>query len=174
MRAFQQAQFVGVEAEPFPAFMQIGNAREQGGVQGNAAVMGGQLGRHLALDRLQRRIAMAGDQVGKHRPDAPQGAAAAFHRHDGVFEIGRRGGGGDRLDLGQMLGHALVEGRREMLGRDHVERRRAERGGPVGEEGVLCHGLSWPVGRCGVKAGRDRPDHAGQISAHAAAWDGAG
>ena len=56
--------------------------------------MGGQLGRHRALDLLEGGVAVAGGEVGEQRADPAQGAAGALHRHDRVGEGWRRERGG--------------------------------------------------------------------------------
>ena len=144
MAAFEQAQLVGIQAEACPALMQGGDAGEQGGVERDAALMGGELGRHLALDLLQRRVAMTAHQVEEQGGDAAQGAAAALHRDDGVGEARRCRGGGDGFDLGPVVLHALVEGRGEIRRRNSVEGWRTEWGGPADEERILCHDVEVP------------------------------
>ena len=59
-----------------------------------------------------------------------------LQRVDGVGEGRRVRIGGDRLDLGVVLGKGALEGRQEMLRRDPAERRNAEGLGPVLDAGV--------------------------------------
>ena len=67
--------------------------------------------------------------------------AAALHRLDGVCEIRRFGRTGEVGDLIIVLGHAAVEGGREMLRPDRPEGRQLERRIPDLEERVVGHAL---------------------------------
>ena len=64
---------------------------------------------------------------------------AALQGLDRIGETGRVGRAGDRGDFGTVLGHPSVEGGREVLGPNAIERRQAERRGPGLEEGVFGH-----------------------------------
>ena len=93
----------------------------------NARVMRGEARRVIAVDRVERRVGRARCQIVEDAADPGKRSAAALQGLDRVREIGRLGGGGDHRDLGLVLGHRMVEGRREMLRPDAVEGRQTER-----------------------------------------------
>lgn len=104
------------------------DASEQPGVQVDGVVVRGQLGREALLDRLQR---VAGVRLGHREEDARgprEHLPAALHGGEGVVERGRVGQARDRLDLRELLPHALLDGGLVVGVGDPVER-----GGLVGK-----------------------------------------
>ncbi len=99
----------------------------------------GEPGRVIAGDRLERLVRVARIEVEEHPAHPIEQPTAALQGFDGIGEARRRGGAGDRGDFGALLVHAAVEGRREVLGANAVERRHAERRGPGLKERVLAH-----------------------------------
>ena len=86
-------------------------AREQPRVEVDRVLVRGELRRDLGLDLLDRRVGRRLGEVEEHLADARQQRAAALHCLDRVGERRRLGIGGDRLDLGGVLLHALEQGR---------------------------------------------------------------
>ena len=136
--AFEHPHRFGVQPKRFAFGEKRVNAGEQIGVQVDRAPMGRQARRHFQLDRLQRVIGMSRCEIGENCFDLAQQLAAFLQRDDGALETGRRGGDGG--NLGVMLRQGAVIGRREMLRRDAVQRRGAERGGPVFEKRIVHPG----------------------------------
>ena len=128
--ALQKAPLVLGQPERIASLVQGIDAGEHCRVERDLHGVLGELGRHLAVQRLQRRAAQADDQVGEHGAHAVQGLAGPLQRLDCVGEAGRRRVSADRGDLGQVGRHAVGEGRGEVLRPDQVEGRHAERGRP--------------------------------------------
>ena len=95
--------------------------------------------RVIAVDCVERFVGRAGGQVVEHTADPAQQLPAALERLDRIGEVGSFAQAGDGRDFGSVLGHAAVEGRREMLRRDPVERRQFERSIPGLEERAFGH-----------------------------------
>ena len=143
--AFQQAQRLGVQAELVAGGVQRVQPGEQGRVQGDRVGVRGEQRRDPGLGLADTRGGQRPDEHEEHRRDPPQRRARPFQRDDGVVERGRPGQGGDRGDLGALLGHRDVEGLREVLLADRGEVGEAEGQRARGEERVharVRHGLT--------------------------------
>ena len=138
--ALQQPHLLAGQPERGAIVVQHGDPAEQHRVHHDRVPVPRHPQRHLLVDLQQRRIGMRRDQVVEHRRHLGEQLARALQRGDGVGEVRRRGVVVDRGDLGGVVGEGLLEGRKEMLGRDLGERRRLERRLPRLQQRV--------VGRC--------------------------
>ena len=127
MGFFEQTQLFGIKAQAIALLVERINPGEQIRVQQDRIAVRRQPRRHLALDLLAGIIGVGTDQVEEHRGHPRQHPAAALHGHDGVVEAGCHGTGRDSLDLGQMLFHAALHGRDEVLVANLVEWRHLQR-----------------------------------------------
>ncbi len=98
--------------------------------------MRGQARRHLAAHCLDLVVGMRRGHGEEYPRHAVQHTAGAFQGHECVVEAGRFGLTGDGLDLGQLLRHAALEGRRVMLVFHPVESRELEVQVAFGEERI--------------------------------------
>ncbi len=137
--ALQQPQLIGREAEAVAPAIERVDPGEQAGIERDLHLMRGELWRVLPVDRLQCLVGRAGIEVVEDAADLIQEPAAALQRLDRVGEIRRLGRAGNRQNLGLLLGHPAIKGRREMLGQDALERRQLERRRPGFEERVVGH-----------------------------------
>src|SRR5262249_46302873 len=87
--------------------------------------------RELALELEDGVIGVGAGEKIEHSVDAGEERTALFERIDGVGEGRLRRIGGDRLDLGGMLGKGASERLIEMLRFNRGEWRDAERAAPV-------------------------------------------
>ncbi len=131
------------EALHLPVQIDLLDAGEELAVLDDLVVEGGEFRRPLQVQRLD------GLGVQRRGPDVPErhhpavGASGVLEGRDGVGEVRRRSVLGDPGDVGAKQGHRLLEGGREQLGTDLVERRDPAMGtGPFGEQRVrrLGHG----------------------------------
>ncbi len=151
--AFQQVLRFPVQVQLVALGVQGVDAGEQLGVQEDGVAMGGQLGRHVAVNGVERIVGVGALQVLERGLHAGQQLARTLHGHDGVVEGGRLGVVGDGVDFLQLHAHALGEGGCEMLVLDLVEGRVFERQRAGLEEGIAgqrCGGGGGRCGRCGV------------------------
>jgi len=132
----EQAQLLGVEAELVALVVQGLDAGVQLRVEGDGVGVRGQQRRHGGLHLLHLRVGVGADQVEEHVGHAQQYLAAALGGDDGVVEGRRLGVVGDGVELGALLGHALLEGRQVVRVGDAVERRQLVRQRARFEEGV--------------------------------------
>ncbi len=137
--ALEEAQLIGVQPERRTPRMEIGNPREQGGVEGDPHLMLGEARRVIAGDGFQRVVGITRIEVEEHPAHPLEQTAAALQRLDRVGKGGRRRGAGDRGDFGDLLFHAPLEGRWEVLGTKPIEGRHPERRGPGLQERVFGH-----------------------------------
>ena len=128
-----------VEAERVALLVQRLDPREQAGVEQHAVGVGGQTGRHLVANRVDGVVGVGAGEREERRRDAVQQLARPFEGHDGVLERRRLRGPGNRLDLGDLVGHAPLERRRVVRVVDAVERRKPMGQRALGEERVVGH-----------------------------------
>ena len=102
------------------------DSREQLRIERDRVAVGRELRRVFRFQLLADIVLVGADQVEEHVGRAIQHLAAFFHRDDGVLEGRRLRVAGDRIHLPQLLGHAGVEGRREIGVLDRVELRVVE------------------------------------------------
>ncbi len=95
---------------------------KSGPLRKDGVLMRRQFRRHVGLGFLQGRVGVGAGEIGENAIDAFEQFARFFHGHDRVFESRRLGVGSDRLDLLELLSHALLVGRRKMLVLDAVKR----------------------------------------------------
>jgi len=86
----QHAGLLVGEIEPVAAAIKIIHPGKQLAVEHDGALVGGKLGRNLALDRLQILVGVGAGQVEEHGAHPVQGPAAALQGGDGVGEAGAR------------------------------------------------------------------------------------
>ena len=147
-----QALLLGRQRSLFGGLVDRLDAAEQRRVLHDLVLVGGELGRHLALERLELGRAQAGAQRVIEGADAIKGAARALQRFEGVFEGRRRRVVGDGVDLDQPRGHGGLEGGPKPCDAGLVEGRQAAEGAaPGGEQGGVCgrvrHGVAlWQLG----------------------------
>ena len=111
------------------------------GVEHDARVVRGEARRVVAVDRVERLVCRARRQIVEHPADPGQQPAAALQRLDRVREIGRFGGRAAIAAISAACSAiAAVEGRREMLRPDAVERRQSERRVPGLQKRVVGKG----------------------------------
>ena len=137
--ALDQAQLVRIQPEARAPCVEVGNTREQGRVEGNANPVLGKPRRVIPSDRLDRVVGVARIEVEEHSADPLEQTAAALQC---LYRVGKtrcRGGTRDRGDFGDLLLHAAIERRREVLRPNTIERRHAERRGPAFKERVFGH-----------------------------------
>ena len=103
--ALQHARLLGREAELAAALPQRLDAGEEAGMELDAVAVRREARRHLALDRLDGVVGVGAGEAMEHRGDVRQRPPAALQRRDRVGEARRLGLAGDRLDLGELLGH---------------------------------------------------------------------
>src|SRR3546814_6273053 len=104
----------------------------------------------LGAQLLAHVVGIGAHEVVEHRGGAAQHLAGLLQRDDGVLERRRFRVLGDRLHLGQFLGHPSVERRREVAVADLVELRIVQRQRAVGGKrigggsggGLVGHGRS--------------------------------
>ena len=114
----QRARLLGIEAQAVARRPQRLDAREQRIVEINFAAGARQNRRDVALDRLQRVVAVGAGEIEKHRRDAIERRAAALQRLDRIVERSWRRIVGDRGDFRALFAKRRLERRREMLGLD--------------------------------------------------------
>mmetsp|Transcript_53120 Transcript_53120/g.124204 ORF Transcript_53120/g.124204 Transcript_53120/m.124204 type:complete len:781 (-) Transcript_53120:457-2799(-) len=146
--ALDEAARLGVGRCLLAVLVERVDARKQLGVLQDGIALGGEARRVVGAQLQPCRIGVCGEQIEQQRRRACQQASALFQ---GLHRVGKaRGGavGGDGLDLRQLLGHAAVKRRREMLVTDLVEGREAQRqragreqrvGGGRGRSGLRQH-----------------------------------
>ena len=154
MPPFKQAQRVRRQAQRLAPAIERVDPGEQAGIERHAHAVLRQFWGEIEVDRLQFRRAEAGDQIAEHVADALQQPAATLQRLDRVGETGGGRIGGDRLDFGDMFGHAALQRLRKMLRADAVERRHAEGGGPGLEKRIAVHPQVVPKRTAMVKLGQ--------------------
>ena len=118
------------------------DAGEQRAIKQDLAAGARQDRRHVALDGFDLVAALCAGKIMKNRAYAIQQAPAALKGFERIGEVRRRGIVGDRGDFSAALRQGDVKGGAEMFGFNLCERRRAEGGGPRGEQGVGmggCH-----------------------------------
>ena len=135
--AFQHARLLACQAETRGVAMQRVELREQLFVEVNLIPVPGKFWRHVALDRLDRLAGVGAGQHIEHVADPHEQPARAFQRLDRVGERWLRLSGRDDVDFGAVRGKRLLEGGREMLRRDRLQRRDPERRRPFGEQRVF-------------------------------------
>lgn len=138
----EEAVLIRRELQRIAARLQIGDAAEEFGVEGDVHAVLGELRRVGACHRLERLAGAAGVEVGEHLAHPAEQSAAALHRLDGVGKARRLRIPCDGGDLNALFGDGAVEGRREMLGPDGIEGRQAERRRPALEEGIVRYLVS--------------------------------
>ncbi len=146
MMAFEKPQRVGGEAERGAPRMKVGDPCEERRVERQPRLVRCQLWRVIAGDLFERIVAVARLEVEEDAAYPLQQPAGALQCRDRVGKAWRLGRSRDRRDLGVMLGHAAVEGRRKMLRTDEGEGRQAVGRRPLGKKRVCGH---WSLsGRC--------------------------
>ena len=141
-------------------FVQGHDALEQFAVEQGPVVVSGELRRHLSSHDFQRVIGVGGDEIEERGADTPQHLARALHGDQGVPEGRRLTPFCDGVDLGALLGHAALEGGREMAVFDPVEVRHLEEQRALREERIAVAGTSVPIGLCPRTGGCDQnPAH---------------
>src|ERR1700724_1612374 len=122
-------------------------------VEGNTDLVLSKPRRVIPSDRLDCIVGVARLEVEEHSTDPLEQTAAALQCLDRVGKTRRRGRARDRGDFGDLLLHAAIEGRREVLRPNAIERRYAERRGPAFKERVFGHStprgnLAWGNSAC--------------------------
>ncbi len=152
--ALDQAQLVGIQPEACAPCVEVGNAREQDRMEGDADLVLGEPRRVIPSDRLDGIVGVARIEVEEHSADPLEQTAAALQCLDRVGKARRGGRTRDHGDFGDLLLHAAIEGRREVLRPNAIERRHAERQGPAFEERVFGHSTLWDNSAWGNSARR--------------------
>ena len=137
MIAFEHAQLFGGECEFFAPAVERIDAREQRLIEQNGGPVPRAARGIFALQRKDLVIDMRVRQRAEHVGDARERSSAALQRRDAVVEARRGRIGGDRRDLGIVIGKAALERFPEVCRRDAPERRHAEGAGPVLEERIV-------------------------------------
>ena len=140
MPPLKQPQCVRRQPKAVPTLVQIVDTSEQRWIERDSGRVACQPGREVAFDRLQFAGAQACDQIREYAGCALEQRPTQFKRLDRVGEARRLRISGDRLDLGDLLGHAPLQGLGDMFGPDAIEGWHAEGGGPGLEERVDIHG----------------------------------
>ncbi len=138
--ALEQPERLAVETEVLARLVERLDPGEERAVQENGIIVRRQLGGHGAVNGFQRRVGVGAGEVGKDGFDAVQQLARTLHGDDGVLEGRGLGIVRNSRDLLQLLRHALLEGRREMLVLDLIERRQVIGQGAFGQQGIGGHG----------------------------------
>ncbi|WP_234340983.1 hypothetical protein [Streptomyces sp. NRRL S-1813] len=160
--ALQQLQLLRVQPElPAPLEERV-QPGEQGGVEQQRVVMGGQQRSDLDLERLDLLVGVRRGLVVEHPAHPAENRAAALQRLHGVLESRRLGAGTDRRHLCQLVGHSTGEGGGKVIVPDPRERRQFVGQITRLEEGVgrrhSHKGRHYARGRCPVP---QSPHHAG-------------
>ena len=163
MVALQQEARFGIKAQRGALVHQRLDALEQLVIEVDGVVVGGQLGRHFAVDRVKLVVGVGALQGREDGGGAGQQLARFFHRDNGVVEGRRVLVVGNRGNFRQVLAHAGHVGWLEVLVLDLVEGRvlegqRARRGQRVGRR----------QGRCGIsgldeRQGGGKDKHVGTV-----------
>src|SRR5580700_1110706 len=114
-------------------------------VEGNTDLVLSKPRRVIPSDRLDCIVGVARLEVEEHSTDPLEQTAAALQCLDRVGKTRRCGRTRDRADFGDLLLHAAIEGRREVLRSNAIEGRHAERHGPAFKERVLGHSTLWDI-----------------------------
>ena len=137
MVAFQHAQLFGAERKFVAPAVERIDAREQRLIEQNGGPMPRAARGIFALQRKDLVVDMRVRQRAEHVAHARERPSAALQRRDAVVETRRGWIGGDRRDLGIVIGKAALERFPEVCRRDAPERRHAEGAGPVLEERIV-------------------------------------
>ena len=136
VRQIEDAALLGVERQRRSCRQEGIDAREQGAVHADVAVVLGGNRRNLALDGLEFGVGVRACEIPEHAADPRQPFTGEFERVDRVGEGRWLRVAGDRRDLRPVAGEGDIEGGPEMLRLDPVERRQAKGRFPFGEERV--------------------------------------
>jgi hypothetical protein len=121
--ALDEVLRLGIEAEAVPLLVDRLHPRVELRVEVDRVGVRGELRRDLGLDLLDRRIRVRLVHVEEDLGHPRQQLARPLHRDDRVLERRRLGIRGDRVDLGALPLHALLEGGQVVGVLDAVERR---------------------------------------------------
>ena len=102
--------------------------------------MGSQERRDLFFQFVGEVAAVGGGLVEEHGRDAGERLPAPLQREQRVLHRRRIRAADNRIDLGELLGEALIERRAVVLVADVGERRQPERQG-AGREERICHAV---------------------------------
>ena len=133
----QQPLLLGIEAQRLALFVHGGDACEETAVLHDPIVEGSELWGHLRLDRLHLRVVHRRHVDAVDRADAIERLPRPFHGRDRVVEARSGVGGGDAIDLRQVLRHGRLERRLDVRRLEMPERRHAApRTRPRRQQGV--------------------------------------
>ncbi len=141
MVALEHAGLLEIKAERFPLRPQGVDPIIERPVEVNVVAMPRQQRRHLALDRLDRIVAVGRGEIEEDRRHPIERAPAAFQGLDGVGEARRVGIGRDGRDVLARPIERRIEGGAELGGLDGREGRRFERPCPGSEQGIVGLGF---------------------------------
>src|SRR5690606_29284579 len=122
-KTLDQPHRLGIEAERLSRLVERLDAREQIAVQRDSVAVRGKLRRELGLYLLPPVVRIRADKVEENGRRAIEQPAGALESDDRVLERRRLAVRRNRVDLGELLGHAALERRGEVLVLDPVERR---------------------------------------------------
>ena len=127
MGVLEHGALLGIEAQRVALIEQRLDAREQRRIQIDRVAVFGVLRRQRFLGSLQGLVGVGAGEHEEHVGAAREQFAAALHGLDGVLEGRRLGVVGDGANFGQVLLHALFDGRLVVGVFQLVEGRRLER-----------------------------------------------
>ncbi len=134
--ALEKACLLGIEAETLAALVEIGDALEKLAIEEDRALMGGELRRDIALDRLQGLARIGAGEIEEDIGDLVQEIAALFEREERIGECRLCGLAGDGAHLSLVLPESTRECGSKVLGLDAAEGRRSKRSAPTIEKWV--------------------------------------
>ena len=114
----EETLLLGIEVEALALVVDSLDALEEFGVKGDVVAVGGEFGGYLFGDGFHLVAVFTLAEVEEDTGDLVEKLAAVLVGFDGVLEGGRVGVVDDGIDFGQLLFHALLEGRHVVFGLD--------------------------------------------------------